>query len=96
MLSAILKDNYQKHGRVYRMGGDEFSVILTRNISNSDFLNKNLIADIQKVKEQMSEFPYLSYGSAIYDPSSKELPEDVLNKADSEMYYFKRLMKGKI
>ena len=32
MLSAILKDNYQKHGRVYRMGGDEFSVILTRNI----------------------------------------------------------------
>ena len=96
MLSAILKDNYQKHGRVYRMGGDEFSVILTRNISNSDFLNKNLIADIQKVKEQMPEFPYLSYGSAIYDPSSKELPEDALNKADSEMYYFKRLMKGKI
>lgn len=95
VLATLVKSNYEKYGKVYRMGGDEFSVILTKNIDKFEVLNKNLIDKIQEFKEVQPELPHISYGCALYEPSSDKTKHEVLQEADAEMYKFKNLLKSK-
>lgn len=41
-----------KNGKCFRYGGDEFCVIMTKNIDSMDQLNQNLLKAIEKRKEE--------------------------------------------
>lgn len=87
-----------KHSPVYRTGGDEFVVI----IQNSDFENleqtKNNVMDIcvQEITKASSLLEKKSFaaGFAVFNPSSDKSFEDVMKRADVEMYNNKKMLKN--
>ncbi|MCR5177642.1 MAG: substrate-binding domain-containing protein [Lachnospiraceae bacterium] len=86
------------HSPVYRMGGDEFLAVLT----GDDFRKRAVLA--AKLKRYMSNvvhqdptdqtFISIACGLADYDPSTDSFVEDVVKRADTEMYRNKREMKA--
>ena len=85
------------HSPVFRMGGDEFSVIL----QNQDYENRDaLMALFRQTVEQHNaaaqndwERVSVSRGLAVFDPAVDRGVEDVLRRADEKMYENKRQFK---
>lgn len=80
-----------QHSPVFRIGGDEFVVLL----ENSDFDNRDeLMTRIKDIFKEtfndMSKEPWERYsaamGMAIYEPGKDSSMEDVFKRADSLMY----------
>ena len=97
-LCKIICDIYD-HSPVFRIGGDEFAVIL----ENSDFdhaaeledIFKKHIEDLQKNMELSSwERVSAAIGVAIYDKSIDSSVENVFKRADTLMYSNKKAMKA--
>jgi diguanylate cyclase (GGDEF)-like protein len=86
-----------QHSPVFRIGGDEFAVIL----ENDDFRNREeLFAQFRKARGEMraaAEFEWeqasISMGFAVYDPETDPAVIDVARRADKAMYEDKRLRK---
>lgn len=90
-----------KHSPVYRIGGDEFVVLL----ENDDFLNRaSLIGALSDAFREnagnVSLEPWEqvtgAVGFAVYDPETDGNVDDVFKRADSEMYGHKRKMKDTV
>ena len=87
-----------QHSPVFRIGGDEFAVVLL----NEDYRNrKNLAAEFEAYKKAMCESaaqeweaPRVAMGIADYDPELDKYVEDTLRRADKIMYENKRLGKA--
>ena len=87
-----------QHSPVFRIGGDEFAVIL----QNEDFRNREaLTVDFDKARSEqcasaqdMWEEPRVSMGIAVYDPEIDSSVYDTLRRADRSMYENKRVGKG--
>ena len=86
-----------QHSPVFRIGGDEFSVILR----NDDYQNRDaLVRQFEKAKAEINasavnkwEQAHLSMGIAVFDPRSDRTVNDVLRRADETMYENKRIQK---
>ena len=87
-----------KHSPLYRVGGDEFAVIL----SNEDYKNMDALftrfdeerARINESARERWEQVQISTGFAIFDPSRDSKVIDVLRRADKIMYEDKRNRKA--
>ena len=83
-----------QHSPVFRIGGDEFSVIL----QNDDYQNREeLILEFEREKAQICadalnpwEKVSVSMGIALYDPAADHAVIDVVRRADKTMYVNKR------
>lgn len=83
-----------EHSPVFRIGGDEFAVIL----QNDDFNNREqLLKLFEQRSEEACAATSLSWekvrvavGIAVYDPAVDEHVEDVVHRADKLMYECKR------
>ena len=86
-----------KRSPVYRVGGDEFFIIL----KNEDFHNLNflmgrldkVIDDINATAEAPWEQVWLSKGFVIYDPAEDNIVQKIIQRADMLMYENKRERK---
>ena len=87
-----------QHSPVFRIGGDEFSVVL----QNDDYRNRaDLIDAFEKEAAQISsgkknrwEQVHVSMGIAVYDPEEDLSVNDTLRRADKKMYVNKRKNKN--
>ena len=86
-----------QHSPVFRVGGDEFAVIL----QNEDYRNREALAE--KFEETRIELcaaarnrweePHVAIGVAVYDPELDDTVDDTVRRADKKMYENKRLRK---
>ena len=89
-----LKNSFQRFGRCYRMGGDEFLVVLTGNDPEADYrlgiqLLHSYCEDINQTN--MSDFSFeVAHGFVL---SKGQVLEDVIKEADGKMYHNKRILK---
>jgi diguanylate cyclase (GGDEF)-like protein len=88
------------HSPVYRVGGDEFVVILQKtDLANAD----KLLADFEENLSRLSvgenvkpwEAPSAAVGTAYYDKNTDFSVEDVFRRADDAMYKRKVEMRVK-
>ncbi len=88
-----------KHSMVFRIGGDEFAVIL----ENDDYANRNAAVGKFKYRlETLQRDPSLppwekisaAIGLAAFDPSLDTQVESVFKRADAAMYEDKKAMKA--
>ena len=84
-----------KHSPVFRIGGDEFAVILT----GSDYEQREDLIEILRRESiangQSRSGPVVACGMAEYDPDSDGEFTDVFKRADSCMYENKNELKSK-
>ena len=86
-----------KHSPVFRMGGDEFAVIL----ENEDYMDRDaLLEQFDKTAETVNEAAaepweevHISKGFAVFAPSEDSAVADVMQRADQLMYENKRERK---
>ena len=86
-----------QHSPVFRIGGDEFAVVL----QNDDFKNREaLIGQFEREKAEISasvenrwEEPRVAIGIAVYDPEVDGSISDTMRRADKNMYDNKRIGK---
>ncbi|MBQ2659318.1 MAG: diguanylate cyclase [Erysipelotrichaceae bacterium] len=82
------------HSPVFRIGGDEFIVIL----KNNDLCNREeLIGQIKTRSEEnrdKKEGPVIACGLGLYDSSSDRKVSEVFERADKNMYENKKKLKG--
>ena len=86
-----------QHSPVFRIGGDEFAVIL----KNADYQEREslarqferAVADINVAAEKQWEQVHIAMGIAVYDARKDHAVNDVLHRADETMYENKRVRK---
>ena len=91
--SSSMICNVYKHSPVFRIGGDEFAVIL----SGSDYNHRDkLLAELREESienKRARSGPVIACGMAVYDPSADKAFEDVFKRADELMYENKKVLK---
>lgn len=95
-VAEIIQRVYGQCGLCYRVGGDEFAVVLNSS-ANLDKLNAVFVAEQNKAKIQSREnlFPTISVGHELFNPEYDDI-RDVIKKADHNMYEAKMRKKGTI
>lgn len=87
-IALRIKKTYGKYGKCYRIGGDEFCVILNHHLEEVDKLKESFFTSIEEMRKKDPRMPSISLGYATYDSS---LPiEQVIKEADADMYQNKK------
>ena len=84
--------NVYKHSPVFRIGGDEFAVIL----KGSDYENRmDLLVEITRLQEENKKKGKvtIAFGMSDYDPEKDIRMQDVFERADKLMYERKKRTK---
>ncbi len=92
-VADLLRDTFRQSDIIARMGGDEFAVLALD--AQEDYQEELLSRLREKVKDQnqRSREPYrlsLSLGTARFDGEGRTRLDDLLARADEEMYQEKR------
>lgn len=85
----LLKQAFGRIGHIYRIGGDEFFLIMTRRFERLQNAVSVFYANIEKERMKNPDFPRAAYGVATYVPG-KESFEEAMKKCDEDMYSNKR------
>ncbi|MBQ7679041.1 MAG: diguanylate cyclase [Butyrivibrio sp.] len=82
-----------RHSPVFRVGGDEFVVIVRdRDYEQRDSLYRHLVDESVANGRDLAG-PVVACGMAVYDPASDHGLEAVVERADREMYAHKKELK---
>lgn len=94
-MAIIIQKSFEKIGTVYRIGGDEFCLLIEK--SNKDSIEE-AFAKIDKGianHPPIHDIPFsIAYGYAEFSSSSEGTIYDCFDSADSMMYLNKRFIKG--
>ncbi len=86
------------HSPVFRIGGDEFAVVLQNNdLKNMDQLIElfeSKRSEINGSTENQWEEVHIAHGIAVFDPENDGTVNDCVRRADRIMYENKRVMKA--
>ena len=85
-IAACLKKAYACCGYCYRIGGDEFCVLL-KNTVREAACAEEFLRQLEKKRRELTFLPTVSYGSA---PFSGEDVVAVKDQADRAMYHYKK------
>lgn len=97
--SRIINEVFGQHGFAFRIGGDEFTVFVTSNMTEGEFQEK-----IQKIKRleakynETSEVPvplHMAIGYVLYTKNNFSTIKEAEEIADKKMYEYKEAMKQK-
>ena len=96
-IASVIRKVYKKYGRSYRIGGDEFCVIIDRkfNFSNINIedLNSNLHEKLSRQRSESEKIPPVAIGYALFDPKTMQI-SDAIKEADAQMYKNKKQIKS--
>jgi len=93
-LGEILKRVYGSYGNCFRIGGDEFCVLCHGNKGPVlRRLEQSLNREIIQIRRKNGEFPWISYGSAVYCKKEDMEIGTAISRADKSLYGFKRAKK---
>ena len=76
---------YGKYGSCYRIGGDEFCVIMYRQLNRIDELNNKFKHALEQLRKGVGSFFGVSVGYAYYDEKKANI-QAVIEEADEMMY----------
>ncbi|MFA5353596.1 MAG: GGDEF domain-containing response regulator [Thermodesulfovibrionales bacterium] len=95
--AEILRETFRNCDIIARIGGDEFAVLVVDVAEeNEETLRQRLVQTITKHNERegRASLISLSVGAVSYDPGLPTGLEELMAKADDEMYLEKRTKKG--
>lgn len=87
-IGRTIREQYALYGKCFRIGGDEFAVILTKNVEKVTTMNEAFFRAMEANREKEKRLPYVSAGYSYYNPENQNI-RDVIDEADRMMYQFK-------
>ena len=84
-IARFIREAYGKVGRCYRIGGDEFAVIIYKKNADVRQVNETFLSLLDKARESDPLLPRISIGSCTYTGENQS-KKDVFNTADMRMY----------
>lgn len=91
-IAECLKKAYARHGYCYRIGGDEFCVLLSSEKS-AGACTQRFLALLEERRARLPLLPTVSFGSCAF---TGEDVVTVKDQADREMYRYKKEHKGRV
>ncbi len=93
-IGKAIKKCYASNGLCFRIGGDEFCCIITKNIEtvNLNDLNSRFISMLEQMREKDEKVPHVSIGTEWHKDAFENIT-DVIERADNNMYDSKRWSK---
>lgn len=91
----LIKEVFVKYGKCYRIGGDEFCVLIKKSSACpiTEVLQQ-LEAKVAEYNQNTERFPMcISYGYAVFDKEKESNIEKTRDRADARMYEYKRQSK---
>ncbi len=85
VISRLIRDAYENVGRCYRIGGDEFAVIIYKKNVDVRKVNETFLSLLEKERKSDPLLPRISIGSCTYTGEGQS-KEDIFNTADMRMY----------
>lgn len=84
-VSRLLRQVYGRYGRCYRIGGDEFCVILSDGLDGVEALNARFGEAVAALRAGDPRMPGVSIGYACYDAATSSV-QRVIGEADAMLY----------
>ncbi len=85
---------FSPYGCCYRIGGDEFCAIITRDIDRIEELSTRFDLELALERRRWEKLPEVSVGFALYNPKSDD-KAIVFKNADDDMYRKKKERKAR-
>ena len=92
-IAGCLKKAYSRYGNCYRIGGDEFCVLL-QEPEKEKFCREKFFWAMEKRRKEVPILPQVSYGSA--ELLEQESILDAKERADQNMYEDKKEHKARV
>ena len=97
-MASALKIVFTQNGNVFRIGGDEFVVIIEKELT--EFALREKLKELEELLNEYGERTNMSikvaWGYSLYIPSENDKIVDAAIRADALMYAKKRTMKKKM
>lgn len=84
--AACMTASFGEFGKVYRIGGDEFVVIVTQKPDELDAMTKHFDSSVAEWRGKIVDSMTISYGSVRSLEEDWELVHDIAKEADRRMY----------
>ena len=89
-IADSIKRTFGSVGLCYRTGGDEFVVVMTKQLEDVEKLKGDLVQAVEKRRESESRLPSVSVGYALAEKRGSDTAiADVIEAADRAMYQSK-------
>ncbi len=92
-IGRFIRSVYGKHGKCYRIGGDEFCVILDSDQCPVEELNTRFFTALGKHRGETPAFPTSPWATPGMTPA-RETVEDAVRTADAMLYRYKSGIKS--
>lgn len=89
-IADCLKDIFSESGKVYRIGGDEFVVILTEQLQQFEDLMKAFDSNVKSWRGTLIDSMTISYGCVFSTERSWNSIDEISKVADQRMYECKK------
>lgn len=89
IIAGCIRHTFARYGRCFRVGGDEFCVVLEQRYDEVEVLMQSFARKMQKHRDQEPHLPRVSAGCVVFDIAQKNI-NDAVAEADADMYVAKR------
>ena len=94
-VASIIWESFDTRCVCYRIGGDEFYIISSETDPiKLEYQLKSMTNNLGKERQNDDRLPTVAYGYSIFKGGKGIGFKEVLNEADEQMYYFKKLQKN--
>ena len=80
------------YGHCYRIGGDEFCVLLEKKLGSVEELNRSFHDKMDRFRSEDKRIPHVSIGYIFFNPEKTDV-ESAIKEADAQMYRVKKANK---
>lgn len=94
-IGKLLKNEYGKYGKCYRIGGDEFAIIIQNVNEDLPKIKLDFDKELMERKKQIEQLPSIAMGYSVYRANCKNMRDihSVQEEVDLNMYKMKYEMK---
>jgi len=92
-VADIMRMSFRRVGKCFRIGGDEFCVIMYKDTDRVEEYLEAFEKNMAKVRRDKKLLPMVSNGYVVYNPDT-DVIVDAINEVDAKMYENKRRRKA--